>query len=109
MEKLYWLNRHYIKQSPPERIERLALPYFIGAGLLPENPDERTRAWFSKVVALLVAVGEQARRAAGARKLIFHVDAAAALASPDNAEVLGYRKRRRARRVRSGSKPTRRR
>ncbi len=29
MEKLYWLNRHYIKQSPPERIERLALPFFV--------------------------------------------------------------------------------
>ena len=38
MEKLYWLNRHYIKKSPPERIERLAEPYFIKAGLLPENP-----------------------------------------------------------------------
>ena len=30
MEKLYWLNRHYIKASPPERIEKLALPYFLG-------------------------------------------------------------------------------
>ena len=28
MEKLYWLNRHYIKASPPERIEKLAQPYF---------------------------------------------------------------------------------
>ena len=53
MEKLYWLNRHYIKQSPPERIDRLAMPYFFSAGLLPENPDDNTRAWFSKVVALL--------------------------------------------------------
>ena len=53
MEKLYWLNRHYIKKSPPERIEQLAEPYFVKAGLLPENPDERTRAWFGKVVALL--------------------------------------------------------
>ena len=60
MEKLYWLNRHYIKESPPERIERLAEPYFIRAGLLPENPDERTRAWFAKIVALARAVGGQA-------------------------------------------------
>ena len=29
MEKLYWLNRHYIKQSPPERIEQLAEPFFV--------------------------------------------------------------------------------
>ncbi len=53
MEKLYWLNRHYIKKSPPERIEKLAEPYFIKAGLLPENLDEQTRTWFGKVVALL--------------------------------------------------------
>ncbi|HEV2172407.1 MAG TPA: glutamate--tRNA ligase family protein, partial [Nitrospira sp.] len=31
MEKLYWLNRHYIKESSPERIERLALPYYSRA------------------------------------------------------------------------------
>src|SRR5579872_955578 len=28
MEKLYWLNRHYIKASPPDRINRLALAYY---------------------------------------------------------------------------------
>src|SRR5207237_3392755 len=27
-DKLYWLNRHYIKASPPERIVELSLPYF---------------------------------------------------------------------------------
>ena len=89
MEKLYWLNRHYIKNSPPERIEKLAETYFIKAGLLPENSDERTRAWFSKVVALLVPsvnkLDELTERAA----LIFHVDPIAALNAADNAEVLG--------------------
>src|SRR5438874_2589445 len=29
MEKLYWLNRHYIKESPPQRIQKLTLPYFL--------------------------------------------------------------------------------
>src|SRR6202035_4678901 len=28
MEKLYWLNRHYIKESPPERIHSQALLFF---------------------------------------------------------------------------------
>ena len=88
-EKLYWLNRQYIKKSEPSRIERLAEPYFINAGLLPENPDELTRAWFAKVVALLAPsvnkLDELTERAA----LIFTVDAATALVSADNAEVLG--------------------
>jgi len=89
MEKLYWLNRHYIKKSTPERIERLAEPYFIKAGLLPETVDEPTRAWFAKVVALLVPSVNKLDELPERAGLIFHVDAAAALASAENAEVLG--------------------
>jgi len=88
MEKLYWLNRHYIKQSPPERIERLAEPFFVNAGLLPEHPDERARAWFAKVVALLDPSVDKLDQLPERARLIFHYDAAAALAAPDNAEVL---------------------
>ena len=89
MDKLYWLNRHYIKNSPPERIEKLAEPYFIKAGLLTENPDECTRAWFSKVVALLVPSVNKLDELTERAGLIFRVNASAALNSPDNAEVLG--------------------
>jgi glutamyl-tRNA synthetase/nondiscriminating glutamyl-tRNA synthetase len=88
MEKLYWLNRHYIKQSPPERIEKLAEPFFVRAGLLPENPDERTRAWFSKVVALLEPSVDKLDQLPERAALIFRYDAAAAVNSADNAEVL---------------------
>ena len=88
MEKLYWLNRHYIKQSSPERIQKLAEPYFVRDGLLPENPDEHVRNWFGKVIALLAPsvnkLDELPERAA----LIFRYDAATAVNSPDNAEVL---------------------
>src|SRR5271166_4634203 len=89
MEKLYWLNRHYIKQGPLERIERLAEPFFIHAGLLPEHPDERTRAWFAKVVALLAPSVDKLDQLPERARLIFHYDAGVALAAPDNAEVLG--------------------
>jgi nondiscriminating glutamyl-tRNA synthetase len=88
MEKLYWLNRHYIKSSPPERIERLAGPYFVHAGLLPENPDERIRAWFGKVIALLGPSVDRLDQLPERAELIFRYVAAAAVNSPDNAEVL---------------------
>ena len=88
MEKLYWLNRHYIKQSPPERIEKLAEPFFIRAGMLPENPDERTHVWFGKVVALLGPSVDKLDQLPERAGLIFRYDAAAAVNSPDNAEVL---------------------
>jgi nondiscriminating glutamyl-tRNA synthetase len=88
MEKLYWLNRHYIKQGPVERIERLAEPFFVSAELLPQNPDERTRAWFAKVMALLAPSVDKLDQLPERARLIFYYDAAAALAAPDNAEVL---------------------
>ena len=94
MEKLYWLNRHYIKQSPPERIEQLAEPFFVSAGLLPENPDERARAWFRKVVALLAPSVDKLDQLPERARLIFRYDAAAALSAPDNAEVLAAPKTR---------------
>ncbi len=88
MEKLYWLNRHYIKQSAPERIEKLSEPYFIREGLLPTDPDERTRAWFADVVALLAPSVNKLDEMPARASLIFHYDATAAASSPDNAEVL---------------------
>lgn len=88
MEKLYWLNRHYIKQGPPERIEKLAEPFFVRAGMLPENLDERTRAWFSKVVGLLVPSVDKLDQLPERAALIFCYDAVTALSVPDNAEVL---------------------
>jgi nondiscriminating glutamyl-tRNA synthetase len=88
MEKLYWLNRHYVKQSPPERIEKLAEPFFVREGLLPEHPDERTRAWFAKVVVLLVPSVDKLDELPERARLIFCYEAAAAASSPDNVEVL---------------------
>jgi glutamyl-tRNA synthetase/nondiscriminating glutamyl-tRNA synthetase len=88
MEKLHWLNRHYIKQSPPERIEKLAEPFFTRAGMLPENPDDRTRAWFGKVIALLAPSVDKVEQLPERAGLIFRYDAAAAVNSPDNVEVL---------------------
>lgn len=88
MEKLYWLNRHYIKEGPPERIEKLAEPFFVRAGLLPENHNEEIRAWFGKVVALLAPSVNRLDELPDRAGLIFGYDATAALNSPENAEVL---------------------
>src|SRR5213076_428071 len=39
MQKLYWLNRHYIAQSSPERILDLVIPFFAKAGYTGERLD----------------------------------------------------------------------
>ena len=94
MDKLHWLNRHYIKQSSSERIVELVLPFFVKAGLLPEKSDETTRAWFRKVIELLAPSVDRLEQLPERAAMIFRSDAAAALGSPDNAEVLGLEKAR---------------
>lgn|GEM_PF-3958 len=90
--KLYWLNRHYIKEAGVERIAQLAASYFVSAGLLPASPDAATQAWFRRVIELLAPsvdrLGQLTERAA----LIFDYNAAAAKASADNAETLAWPK-----------------
>ena len=45
MEKLYWLNRHSIKQASPERIDRLALPYYTRALVADLAQDSGGKPW----------------------------------------------------------------
>src|SRR5579862_6460120 len=43
-EKLYWLNRHYIKQLSPEELTAAAAPYFENAGLVDSGVEARATA-----------------------------------------------------------------
>ena len=102
MEKLYWLNRHYIKGSSPEKIEKLALAYYtraIGQELAKQHGGEpRTDYpwplevvnWFGTITRMLAPSVDRLEQLPDRAALIFHYDAKAALASPDNAEVLGW-------------------
>src|SRR5438445_5682538 len=54
MEKLHWLNRHYIKAADPKRIEQIARAYFVDAGLLRDHWGEAEHAWFAQLLALFL-------------------------------------------------------
>ena len=102
MEKLYWLNRHYIKESSPERIEKLALAYYtraIGQKLASQGGTEPQKdypwppdvvAWFGNITRMLAPSVDRLEQLPERASLIFHYNAKAALAAPDNAEVLGW-------------------
>src|SRR5215469_8605656 len=101
-EKLYWLNRHYIKEAAPERIERLAVPYYArtiakdlagkAAGEAVSNdawaPD--TVRWFGSVTRLMAPYVDRLEQLPEKAAFILHYDAKAAVAAPDNAEVLSW-------------------
>jgi len=124
MEKLYWLNRHYIKEqfigdaqevenigknnlheffsaNREERYSKLpkaaraipaAFESFIQAGYLPNQDflfiSWDLVTWFSRVVQFVIPSVDRLEQLPDKAALIFHYDAKAALASPDNAEVL---------------------
>jgi glutamyl-tRNA synthetase/nondiscriminating glutamyl-tRNA synthetase len=86
-EKLYWLNRHYIKQAEPARIAALAEPFYL-RDLAVDALTPEVKTWLAHVTASLAPsvnkLDELPERAAS----VLHFDPAAAIAAPENAEVL---------------------
>jgi nondiscriminating glutamyl-tRNA synthetase len=87
-EKLSWVNRQYIKQNPPERIEELARSHFVEAGLLSEQEQPDVEAWFRRVVAVFVPSVDRLEELPQRMRLIFSYDPKSAMAARDNSEVL---------------------
>jgi glutamyl-tRNA synthetase/nondiscriminating glutamyl-tRNA synthetase len=101
MEKLYWLNRHYIKEAPAERIEKLAFPYYIralaGEAGTGSNISKQHDSWpppvinwFGSVTRLLTPYVDRLDQLPERALPIFHYDAKSAIASQDNAEALAW-------------------
>ncbi len=90
MEKLYWLNRHYIKLSSRERLVGLAVPYFRERGLLPydEELGAETLQWMHKVVGLFAPSVDRLDQLPERCSLVFHYDAGAAIAKAENRALL---------------------
>jgi glutamyl-tRNA synthetase/nondiscriminating glutamyl-tRNA synthetase len=97
MEKLYWLNRHYIKVGEPLRLTLIAVQFFARAGLLRSHVESGEATvqqseldWIIRVIELVIPSVDRLDQLPERASLIFNYDAKAALASPDNAEVLGW-------------------
>src|SRR5438552_427208 len=93
MEKLYWLNRHYIKESSPERIREETKAFLLRPGLLSPGQASADSAdfqlWLSKVSDLLVPSVSRLDELPDRAGLIFRYDPTAALGNAGNAEILG--------------------
>lgn len=88
MEKLNWLNRHYIKSLSADALLEAASPFFIRAGYLPEGPSDELKQWFKRVLELLAPYVDRFEQLPEKARLLFHLDAKAAVSNPDNAEVV---------------------
>jgi nondiscriminating glutamyl-tRNA synthetase len=97
MEKLYWLNRHYIAHCNRERLINLAAPYIRQAGFLTPRANHDPQAWdpagtderqFADHLVTLFLPADRLDMLPERLARVLDYDAKAALSAPDNAEVL---------------------
>lgn len=50
IDKLNWMNAHYIRQASLERIVSLSIPYLIKAGLITDKEVEEKKEWLNLIV-----------------------------------------------------------
>jgi nondiscriminating glutamyl-tRNA synthetase len=87
-EKLNWLNRHYIKQTPPARLTVLCWDYF--GGLMPEKEDasDAVLVWFFHLISLFVPSISRLDEIPAKAAFMFHMDPNLARADLENAAIL---------------------
>jgi glutamyl-tRNA synthetase/nondiscriminating glutamyl-tRNA synthetase len=79
-EKLNWLNRHYMKESPPRRLAQLSIPFLVNAGYLTAPADgqllmsENVLVWVEKVVDAWLKNLDRLSQLPAALHLIFEYD-----------------------------------
>jgi glutamyl-tRNA synthetase/nondiscriminating glutamyl-tRNA synthetase len=93
-EKLYWLNRHYIKQGVPERTHGLAKDFLVRAGLLPRKEDmsNTVSSWADRLVNLLAPYVNKLDELPARAGIIFRYSATDAASDLGNQEILSEAK-----------------
>lgn len=74
-EKLYWLNRHYLKQLPLSKAAELAVPFLSAAGLVSEGLNESAMSWIELVIESVISKIDHLSQLPDAVRLIFEYDA----------------------------------
>ncbi len=86
-EKLNWLNRHYMKQSPPRRLAELGLPFLASAGYLSQPASDGVLAWLERVIDAVLKNLDQLSQLPAAARLVFEYDAAAVVGGDETRHV----------------------
>jgi nondiscriminating glutamyl-tRNA synthetase len=87
-DKLNWLNRNYLKESPPRRLAELAAPYMQAAGQIGPAPTPEVIAWIERVLDAVLKNISLLSEISGAARIVFEFDMPRALATPEFQELL---------------------
>jgi nondiscriminating glutamyl-tRNA synthetase len=87
LEKLAWMNRHYMKTAAPARLAAEALPYFIARGFVTRRSDEAME-FVSLILPMAVGSVDRLEEIPDRLRFLFDFDVTAALATREVAEVM---------------------
>jgi glutamyl-tRNA synthetase/nondiscriminating glutamyl-tRNA synthetase len=87
VEKLSWMNRHYMKVAAPGRIAAEAIRYFLGRGYVRKRTDAALE-YITSLLPMAVGSVDRLEEIPERVQFIFEFDAVAALHQPDVAQVL---------------------
>jgi len=82
IDKLSWVNRHYLKAADPMRLARLTLPYLRASEWVAE-PDEAGMAFLASIVPVAAAAVDRLEQVPARLAFLFEYSATRALQNPD--------------------------
>jgi len=87
VEKLAWMNRHYMKTAAPARLAAESLRYFMARAYVTRRTDEAME-YVSQVLPMAIGSVDRLEEITDRLRFLFEFDPAAALSRPDVAEVV---------------------
>jgi nondiscriminating glutamyl-tRNA synthetase len=87
IEKLAWMNRHYMKAAAPARLAAESLRYFTARGFITRRSDEAME-FVSLILPMAVASVDRLEEIPDRLRFLFDFDPAAALATREVGEVI---------------------
>jgi nondiscriminating glutamyl-tRNA synthetase len=87
LEKLAWMNRHYMKAAAPARLAAESLRYFTARGFVTRRTDEAME-FVALILPMAVGSVDRLEEIPDRLRFLFDFDVAAALATQEVAEVM---------------------
>ena len=87
VEKLAWMNRHYMKAAAPARLAAESARYFIARGCMKKRSDEAME-YLASLLPMAVGSVDRLEEIPERVKFVFDFDAAGSLLKPEVAEIL---------------------
>jgi glutamyl-tRNA synthetase/nondiscriminating glutamyl-tRNA synthetase len=87
VEKLAWVNRHYLRLADPDRVAGLSMPYFVDAGFVRAQTPQ-ARAFVATLVALASGSVDRIEQMPSRLRFLFDFDPDRSLTQADVQNVL---------------------